>query len=72
MVDSVTKFTYTWGSSTGTSDFCGNPNPVIDLVNTNFKDEVFSLDLRVPHTAQTLSLKMISTLDSLSGSWGIR
>lgn len=72
MVDGITQFTYTWDSTTGSSDICGNPNPITDALNTNFNEQIFSFDQTFAHTAQTLTIKLISTLDSLAGSWGIR
>lgn len=72
LLDGITKFTYTWDSTVGTSDICGNQNPITDTLNTNFKEESFLFDQTFRHTAQTLSFTMVSSLDSISGSWGFR
>lgn len=36
MVDGNSKQIYTWGSTTGTSDICGQPNPLINTLNPQF------------------------------------
>jgi hypothetical protein len=73
MVDGVTAhlqtFDYTNG---GTTDFCGNPTPVSDSINTNFNDIIVPISFTVTHAAPTLTLRILSNLVGNSGSWGIR
>lgn len=73
MVDGTTAQLYTFDSSNGgTSDFCGNPTPIPDSVNTNYNDLITQVTFTVPHTAPSLTLTIVSNLYSPSGSWGIR
>lgn len=73
MVDGVTAQLYTFTAANGgTTDFCGNPTPVPDSINTSFNDLIVPVSFTVPHTASGLTLKIISNLVSSSGSWGIR
>lgn len=73
MVDGVTVQVYTFNSTNGgTTDFCGNPTPVTDPINTSYNDLIVSVSFTIPHTSSTLVLKVLSNLASSSGSWGIR
>lgn len=73
MVDGVTAQLYTFTAANGgTSDFCGNPTPVTDSINTSFNDLIVAVSFTIPHSASTLTIKIISNLVSSSGSWGIR
>jgi hypothetical protein len=73
MVDGVTAQLYTFTAANGgTTDFCGNPTPVADSINTSFNDLIVPVSFTVSHTASSFTLKMISNLMSSSGSWGIR
>jgi len=39
IVDGVTVFLKTYNSlNAGTTNICGNPNPITDAINTNFND----------------------------------
>ncbi len=51
---------------------CGDPNPVYDSINTNFKDSIVTLDATIPHNNSVLNLAFESDLNSGKGWWGIR
>lgn len=73
MVDGTTAWLATYNSTNGgTSDFCGNPTPIPDTINTNFNDLIVPISFTVPHTASSLTIKVLSNLVGTSGSWGIR
>lgn len=73
MVDGVTAWVGTYNSTNGgTSDFCGNPTPIPDAINTNFNDLIVPVSFTIPHTATSLTIKILSNLVGTSGSWGIR
>lgn len=36
IVDGTSKQIYTWGSTSGTSDFCGQSNPLINTYNPQY------------------------------------
>ena len=73
MVDGVTAYLQTFTASNGgTTDFCGNPSPITNTVNTNYNDLVVPIDITVSHTSSTFTLKILSNLIGSSGSWGIR
>lgn len=73
MVDGVTAYLYTYNATNGgTTDFCGNPTPVTDPINTSFNDLIVSIDFTVTHTSSNLNIKIISNLVGSSGSWGLR
>lgn len=73
MVDGVTAKLYTFNAANGGStDFCGNPTPVTDTINTSFNDLIVPVSFTVSHSASTLTIKIISNLIGTSGSWGIR
>jgi hypothetical protein len=73
MVDGVTAQLYTFTAANGgTTDFCGNPTPVTDPINTSFNDLIVPISFTLPHTANTLTIKVLSNLVGSAGSWGIR
>jgi hypothetical protein len=73
MVDGTTAYLQTFNAMNGgTSDFCGNPNPITNTINTNYNDLILPIDITTPHTSSTLTLKIISNLVGSSGSWGLR
>lgn len=73
MVDGVTAWVGTYNSTNGgTSDFCGNPTPIPDAINTDFNDLIVPVSFTFPHTATSLTIKILSNLVGTSGSWGIR
>jgi hypothetical protein len=73
MVDGVTAQLYTFNAANGgTTDFCGNPTPVTDSINTSFNDLLVPVSITIPHTASTMTILIVSNLASSSGSWGIR
>jgi hypothetical protein len=72
MVDSQTQISYQWNSTTGSNNICGDPNPVINGINSNFNDSIITLNINVTHTSPTLNLTFATSLKSLFGWWGIR
>ena len=72
MVDGLSIDIFNWGTTTGTSDICGDPLPFINAFNPQYNELIYSYSKTIPHTASTLTLKLISNLNSWTGSWGIR
>lgn len=72
MVDDQTQIYYQWNSTTGSSDICGDPNPIINGINSNYNQSIVNLNINVTHTSSTLNLTFASNLKSLFGWWGIR
>lgn len=72
MIDGVSTQIYTWGTTTGTTDICGQSNPLINTFNPQYNEFVQTYTATINHTSPTLTLKLISSLQSWTGSWGIR
>ena len=73
MADGSTAGLFSFDSSNpGTSDLCGNPNPIPDSINTNYNDNLVTLNVTIAHSASSLTLTFISNLMGSAGSWGIR
>lgn len=71
--DGTTIYASTFDSTNGgTTDFCGNPSPTPNSVDTNFNDLIVSVDVSFSHTASSLVIRMVSNLVSASGAWGLR
>jgi len=72
MVDNQTVIQYQWNSTTGSTNLCGDPNPVINGINSNYNDSIITLNINVTHTSANLNLTFATSLKSLFGWWGIR
>lgn len=73
MADGITAALFTFDSSNpGSSDLCGNPSPIPDSINTNFNENIVSLNVTIPHTSPNLNVTFISNLMGAAGAWGIR
>lgn len=72
MVDNQTQVLYQWNSTTGSTDICGDPHPVINGINSNYNDSIFTLNINVTHTSSTLNITFATNLKSLFGWWAIR
>lgn len=72
MVDGQSVDIRTWGTATGTTDICGDPSPLIDATNPNYNEHIVDVSVTVPHVDSTLVLQLVSSLDSWTGSWGLR
>jgi len=73
LVDGVSVQVYTFTSQNGgTTNLCGNPNPISDSINTNFNEVISFLNVTIPHSSSTLNITIISNLVSSAGAWGIR
>lgn len=72
MVDGISQQIVTWGLLTGTSNMCGDQNPFINTYNPQYNEFTQSISVTFTHKASSLTLKLISSLKSWTGSWGIR
>ena len=60
------------GSNPGSADICGNPAPTFDTINTNFNENIATVNVTFPHSASSLTLAFLSNLIGSAGAWGIR
>jgi hypothetical protein len=72
MVDGVSIEILNWGINTGTSDICGSPHPYINQYNPQYNEYIYQFNQTISHFSDTLNLKLISSLASWNGAWGIR
>jgi hypothetical protein len=72
MADGVSMIILNWGVNTGTSDICGQANYIPNIYNPQYNEYIYQFNQTISHTDSTLTLKLISSLASWAGSWGIR
>jgi len=56
MVDNFAVRTYLFGQTNSSTEICGDPNPVFDSINTNYKDSILIVDLNITHNSNILDV----------------
>ncbi len=56
MADNFAQRIYTFDQTNSTLNICGDPNPTIDSINTNFNDSILTVDLNISHTSSSLTI----------------